>query len=74
MLFDRPLVLGPDEVVRLEILEPRAAVLVVDGVTVAHLDPGSAVECRPGPHPARLVAGPRSFHAIVRAKFHLADR
>lgn len=74
MLFDRPLVLGPAEPVRLEVLEPRPAVLVVDGVTVAQLEPGASVECRPGPRPARLVAGPRSFHAIVRAKFQLADR
>jgi NAD+ kinase len=75
MLFDRPLVLDPAERLRLEVLEPRSAVLVVDGVTVAILEPGSVVECGEGDQPARLVANrTRDFHAILRAKFHLADR
>jgi NAD+ kinase len=75
MLFDRPLVLDPAEHLRLEVLEPRAAVLVVDGVTVSQLVPGTAVDCREGEQPARLVTfGWRDFHAILRAKFHLADR
>ena len=75
MLFDRPLVLDPEERLRLEVLEPRPAVLVVDGVTVATLQPGSVVDCVEGDRPARLVTvGPRNFHAILRAKFHLSDR
>ncbi|MGO8872052.1 MAG: NAD(+)/NADH kinase [Acidimicrobiales bacterium] len=75
MLFDRPLVLDPAEQLRLEILEPRSAVLVVDGVTVSTLAPGATVDCREGDQPARLVTfGARDFHAILRAKFHLADR
>jgi NAD+ kinase len=75
MLFDRPLVLDPTQHLRLEVLEPRAAVLVVDGVTVGQLEPGTAVDCREGEQPARLVTfGGRDFHAILRAKFHLADR
>jgi NAD+ kinase len=75
MLFDRPLVLDPAERLRLEVLGPRPAVLVVDGVTVSVLDPGSVVDCREGDQPARLVSfGLRDFHAILRAKFHLADR
>jgi NAD+ kinase len=75
MLFDRPLVLDPKEQLRLDVLEPRSAVLVVDGVTVTTLEPGVSVECREGPQPARLVTfGTRDFHAILRAKFHLADR
>jgi NAD+ kinase len=75
MLFDRPLVLEPSERLQLEVLEPRSAVLVVDGVSVAVLDPGSTVECREGDHPARFVTdGSSDFHAILRAKFHLADR
>ena len=36
MLFDRPLVLDPAQRVRLEVLGPRPAVLVVDGITVCH--------------------------------------
>jgi len=75
MLFDRPLVLDADQRVHLEILGPRPAVLVVDGLTVASLQPGAVVECREGARPARLVTfGSRDFHAILRAKFHLADR
>jgi NAD+ kinase len=75
MLFDRPLVLEPSEHLRLEVREPRSAVLVVDGVTVSVLAPGAAVECSEGDQPARLVTfGTRDFHAILRAKFHLADR
>jgi NAD+ kinase len=75
MLFDRPLVLDPAERVELAVEEPRPAVLVVDGLTVGQLEPGSVVECREGDRPARLVTfGARDFHAILRAKFHLADR
>ncbi len=75
MLFDRALVLDPAERLGLGVLEPRPAVLVVDGVSVAELEPGSNVECREGDQPARLVTfGRRDFHAILRAKFHLADR
>ncbi len=75
MLFDRPLVLDPSERVELTVEEPRPAVLVVDGLTVARLELGSVVQCREGDQPARLVTfGTRDFHAILRAKFHLADR
>ena len=75
MIFDRPLVLEPVQRVRLQVLEPRAAVLVVDGVTVSALEPGSTVDCREGDRPARLVTlGAYEFHTILRAKFHLADR
>jgi NAD+ kinase len=75
MLFDRPLVLEPTERLRLEVLEPRSAVVTVDGVTVCVLAPGSIVDCREGDQPALLVTfGSRDFHAILRAKFHLADR
>ncbi len=75
MLFDRPLVLDPDQHVHLEVLGPRPAVLVVDGITVCTLEPGSTVDCSEGERPARLVTfGSRDFHAILRAKFHLADR
>ncbi|MDA8275564.1 MAG: NAD(+)/NADH kinase [Actinomycetota bacterium] len=75
MLFDRPLVLDPSERVRLDVLEPRPAVLVLDGVSVATLEPGSSVTCAAADAPVRLVTfGGHDFHAILRAKFHLADR
>lgn len=75
MLFDRPLVLEPSQWIRLEVLEPRPAVAVVDGRTVARLEPGDVLRCQPGAFPARLVTfGARDFHAILRARFGLADR
>jgi NAD+ kinase len=75
MLFDRPLVLDPSEQLRLDVEEPRSAVLVVDGITVSTLEPGDSVLCREGDQPARLVTfGSTDFHSILRAKFHLADR
>ena len=75
MLFDRPLVLEPSETFRLELLSGGPAVLVVDGSCVEQLEPRDAVECRAGPHPARLVTfGKRDFHAILKAKFNLTDR
>lgn len=75
MLFDRPLVLDPAETLRLEVLEPRPAVLVIDGQHVGTVDPGDAIVCREGRMPARLVTfGERDFHAILRARFGLADR
>jgi len=75
MLFDRPLVLDPAQRIHLDVLGPRPAMLVVDGLIVATLEPGDTVDCREGDRPARLVTfGSRDFHAILRAKFHLADR
>jgi NAD+ kinase len=75
MLFDRPLVLEPEQWVRLELEGPRAAVLVLDGQNAEPLRPGDAVVCRVGPCPARLVTfGRRDFFSILRARFGLADR
>jgi NAD+ kinase len=75
MLFDRTIVVEPRQWLRLEVAGPRPRILVVDGVSVAQLEPGDAVECREGAHDARLVSlGDRDFHAILRSRFHLADR
>ena len=75
MLFDRSLVLGPEESLRLEVLDGRPAALVVDGRQTAVLGAGDAVSCRAGPHDARFVSfGRRDFHQILKAKFGLADR
>ena len=64
-----------DQWLRLEVVGPRAGVLVVDGVSVAELEPGDAWSAGEGEQPARLVSfGDRDFHAILRARFHLADR
>jgi NAD+ kinase len=76
MLFDRALVLEPSQSVGVEVLPHRPCVLVVDGAEVATLSPGDAVLFRSGEHPARFVSfgGDRDFHAILKAKFGLADR
>ena len=75
MLFDRSLVLGADEWVGLEVLDGPPAVLVVDGRSVATLNPGDGARCRAGPHDALLVTfDGRDFHQILKAKFGLADR
>jgi NAD+ kinase len=75
MLFDRALVLAPDERLRLELAVPRRAQVVLDGRSVTTMEPGDALECRAGDAPARLVSfGGRDFHTILRARFHLADR
>lgn len=75
MLFDRCLVLDPSEWIRLEVLDDRRAVLVVDGNSWGTFGGGDAIICRAGPRPARLVSfGGRDFHHILKAKFGLADR
>jgi len=75
MLFDRPLVLDPAEWLELTVAGPRPGVLVVDGRTTAPLETGDTVTCRAADRPVRLVTfGPRDFHSILRARFHLADR
>ena len=75
MLFDRTLVLDDDADVRLTVSGHRPAALVVDGRALGELRPGEVVRCRAAEHVARLVVfGPRDFHAILKAKFGLADR
>jgi NAD+ kinase len=75
MLFDRALVLEPDEWLRLELVGPRPGVLVVDGLSAGALEPGDAVVFRASKLVARLVTlGDRDFHSILRTRFGLTDR
>ena len=75
MLFDRSLLLAPDEDVRFEVIAGGKAELVVDGLIRAVLASGDVVRCRAGEHDARLVSfGGRHFHHILKQKFGLADR
>jgi NAD+ kinase len=75
MLFDRALVLGPDEELRFEVQGHDAVGLVLDGRTIGELGEGDSVVCTQGPQAARLITfRPRDFHQILRVKFGLADR
>jgi NAD+ kinase len=75
MLFDRALVLAPEESVRFTVFDDRSVMLIADGREVGELAKGDVVSCTAGPRPARIVTfGPRDFHQILRAKFALPDR
>lgn len=75
MLFDRSLVLGPAELVVVEVLGHRSADLSVDGRRVASLAEGDTVGCLAADEEAMFVRfGRRRFHQILKAKFGLADR
>jgi NAD+ kinase len=75
MLFDRALVLDPDEVVRIEVIGHRRALLSVDGQRGCELAEGDAVTATVAAATARFVRfGRRRFHQVLKAKFGLADR
>lgn len=75
MLFDRSLVLSPEETVRFTVCDDRSVVLTADGRELGDLAAGDRVSCRGGDRSARIVTfGPRDFHQILKAKFGLADR
>jgi NAD+ kinase len=74
MVFNRSLVLHPDEAVRLEVLPDNPVIEAVDGRAVRELAPGAVVEVRRGRYDALLVRIGRSdFYGLVRSKFRLAD-
>jgi NAD+ kinase len=75
MVFNRTLVLHPDEGVRLEVLPDSPPLIeIVDGRAVRELPPGAVVEVRRGRHDALLVRVARAdFYRLVRSKFRLAD-
>ena len=56
MLFDRSLVLEPDEWLRLTVLEGGAPRPCIDGARIVRLTLGDAVVCRAAAEPARLVS------------------
>ena len=75
MLFDRPLVLDPEEPVTVELLGHRPADLSIDGRREAGLAEGDTVTCRADPEVARFVRfGTHRFHQILKTKFGLSDR
>ncbi len=75
MLFDRALVLAPDERLRLVVSGSRPVALTVDGREITELSPGDTVECRVARRAARMVSvAPGDFHQTLKAKFALPDR
>lgn len=75
MLFDRSLVLSPDEVVEIEVAGHRRADVAVDGQPTAVLEPGDVVACSPSAATARFVRfGAYRYHQILKSKFGLTDR
>ncbi|MEP7203442.1 MAG: NAD(+)/NADH kinase [Ilumatobacteraceae bacterium] len=75
MLFDRSLVLDPDEQVEIEIIGHRPATLSIDGQVATSLAEGDIVAVRASVSVARFVRfGERRFHQILKTKFGLSDR
>jgi len=73
-LFARPMVLRPDQHLRLTVDDDRPARVNVDGRTLSMLAPGEQVEITRGERAARFVElWPRNFAVAVREKFHLHD-
>jgi NAD+ kinase len=75
MLFDRSLVLDPDEKVEIEVIGHRPAMLSIDGQAAESLAEGDIVAVCASAIVARFVRfGERRFHQILKTKFGLADR
>ncbi len=75
MLFDRSLVLAPDEELELVVSEGRNVALTLDGRELGELVSGDRVRCRAAAEPLRLASvGSRDFHQILKLKFSLPDR
>ena len=75
MLFDRSLVLDPDEEVEVEVIGTRPATLSVDGQRTGNIAEGDRVVVGASAAMARFVRfGERRFHQILKTKFGLSDR
>jgi NAD+ kinase len=75
MLFDRSLVLAPEETLRFSVCDDHSVVLTADGRELGELAADDAVTFQGGGRPARIVTlWPRDFHQILKAKFGLSDR
>jgi NAD+ kinase len=75
MLFDRSLVLDPDEQVEVELIGHRPATVSIDGQAAATVAEGDALIAGTSSSVARFIRfGERRFHQILKAKFGLSDR
>lgn len=74
MLFNHPLVLGPDESLDFRVAGDPPVGLTVDGRELGRLSPGDRVACTASTSPARLITfQPRDFHQVLKNKFGLPD-
>ena len=73
MVFDRSIVLAPDQAVTLEVLGEEPGLLSADGRPGLELPVGARVLIRKADRPARLVRGRSSpsFFSLLREKFSL---
>jgi NAD+ kinase len=75
MLFDRSLVLDPEEWVEVEVAGHRPVALSVDGQQTVTLTEGDVVSFAASSATAQFVRfGRHRFHRILKTKFGLADR
>ncbi len=75
MLFDRPLVLEPHEEISLRIDGSRTATFLVDGTTVACIEPGTELHCHASADPVRVVKmDGTDLRSVLKDKFGLMDR
>lgn len=75
MLFDRSLVLSPDEKVAVVVTGTRSVGVAIDGEFLGELAPADRIVCRESAVPANFVRfQPDRFHQVLKAKFGLADR
>jgi NAD+ kinase len=74
MAFDRSLVFGPEQSLRLKVLD-RPARLIVDGRELGCLDEGASITATAADETARFVViTPPDFYGVLKTKFGLADR
>jgi NAD+ kinase len=75
MLFDRSLILGPEERVDFVVCNRDRVGLTIDGRDLGEFETGDRFACRAAATPARIATlAPRDFHQILKAKFALPDR
>jgi len=72
-LFDRTVVAGPEEAVRVDLMPDQAPALVsCDGRDPVQVEPGGGLTVTGGGHPVRLArVGILDFYTLVRRKFGL---
>ena len=74
-LFDRALVLSPDDELKISVLPDCGASFAVDGNVLGNLELGDSIICSSAEKPALLVSfGGSNFHQALKGKFGLSDR